>query len=202
MRTRLNLTASILTLVCVAPLPAFAEAEDDLVVVTATRAATPLLRLPADVDVIDVDTVQAQGVSTLADALSETPGLDVVSLGGFGQQTSLFSGGAHSNHTLVLLDGIRLNDTASPGSAFDAGQDTLGGLDRVEVVQGPMSAVFGSDAIGGVINLLPRRGGEGALNASFDLAGGSHGTLTGAAGIDGTLGGFRYAVTAEGYATD
>ena len=151
---------------------------------------------------IDVDEARSRGVDSVADALAETPGLDVVQSGGFGQQTSLFSGGANSNHTLVLFDGLRLNDPSTPGSSFDAGQDTFGGLTRIEVVQGPMSAVFGSDAIGGVVNILPRHGGEGALNAQLDVWGGSFNTTGAAAGIDGTLGRFRYAITGEGYATD
>lgn len=184
-----------------AVLPASAE-EADNIVVTATRAPSNVERLPADIDVIDVDTARGRGVASLADALSEAPGLHVLQSGGFGSQTSIFSGGANSNHTLVLFDGLRLNDPSSPNSAFDAGQDTLGGLARIEVVQGPMSAVFGSDAIGGVINMLPRHGRGGALNAGLDLSAGSFDTLSGTASLDGTLGAFRYAVTAEGYATD
>jgi len=183
-------------------LPANAQQTDDELVVTATRVPTPAERLPADVDLIDVEEAQKRGVTNVADALSDVPGLGVVRSGGFGQQASLFSGGANSNHTLVLFDGVRLNDPASPGSAFDSGQDTLGGLSRIEIIQGPMSAVFGSDAIGGVVNILPRRGGEGTLNAQLDVTGGSFGSLGGTAGVDGTLGNFRYALTAEGYVTD
>lgn len=180
---------------------AVAQAEDEIVV-TATRTPTAIARVPAQVDVIDVESVRARGVASVADALAETPGLAVVQTGGFGQQTSIFTSGANSNHTLVLFDGLRLNDPSSPNSAFDAGQDTLAGLSRIEIVQGPMSAVHGSDAIGGVINLLPRHGRDGALNAELSIAAGSFGTVTGGAGADGTLGRFRYALSAEGYATD
>lgn len=193
-------SASVLALSCA--LPASAQDNDEAIIVTATRAAAPIQRLPADIDVIDADTAQSQGLVSIGDALSTVPGLDVVASGGVGQQTSLFSSGAHSNHTLVLFDGIRINDVASPGSAFDAGQDTLGALQRIEVVQGPMSAVFGSDAIGGVVNILPRRGGEGAFNMRFDAAAGTLGSISGAAGADGHLGGFGYAVTLEGFATE
>ena len=112
----------------------------------------------------------ARGVTTLAEALEDTPGLGVVQAGGIGQQTSLFAGGANSYHTLVLFDGMRINDPSTPNSSFDAGQDQLNGLSRIEVVEGPMSAVFGSDAIGGVVNMIPRRGGDGALNARLDMS--------------------------------
>jgi vitamin B12 transporter len=183
-------------------LPAFAQEADDELIVTATRQPSEAERLPADVDVIDIDEARSRGVTSVADALASIPGLTVAPSGGFGQQTSLFSGGANSNHTLVLFDGIRLNDPASPGSAYDAGQDTLGGLSRIEIVQGPMSAVFGSDAIGGVINILPRHGGDGLLNAQLDVWGGSFNTLAATAGIDGTIGRVRYALTGEGVATD
>jgi len=198
---RITFKIALLAVSCFT-LPAYAQHADDELVITATRVPTPAERLPADVDVVDVEAALNRGVTNIADALADVPGLGVVRSGGFGQQTSLFSGGANSNHTLVLFDGVRLNDPASPGSAFDGGQDTLGGLARIEVVHGPMSAVFGSDAIGGVVNILPRRGGEGALNAQLDVSGGSFGSLAGTAGVDGTLGNFRYALTAEGYLTD
>jgi len=193
--------AALLAVTSLIALPAHAQDEDDLVI-TATRAPTSAERLPADVDVIDVEQTRSRGVLNISDALADVPGLDVVRTGGFGQQSSLFAGGANSNHTLVLFDGLRLNDPSTPGSSFDAGQETLAGLSRVEVVQGPMSAVFGSDAIGGVVNIIPRRGGEGALNAQLDAASGSFGTLTASAGVDGTLGSLRYALTGEGYVTD
>ena len=181
--------------------PAFAQEVDDLVV-TATRVETPVRDLPADVTVIDVEDALSRGQTTLAQALEDAPGLGVVSSGGIGQQTSLFSGGANSYHTLVLFDGIRLNDPSTPNSSFDGGQDQINGLSRLEVIEGPMSAVFGSDAIGGVVNMIARRGGDGPLNARLDFAAGSFETLSAAAGIDGTLGNFRYAITGEGFVTD
>ena len=182
--------------------PAHAQNSNDDIVVTATRTETPVRDLPADVTLIDAETALSQGRTTVAQALEDTPGLGVVAGGGIGQQTSLFTGGANSYHTLVLFDGLRLNDPSSPSSAFDAGQDQINGLSRLEVVEGPMSAVFGSDAIGGVINLIPRRGGDGPLNARLEASAGSFDTLTAAAGIDGTLGAFRYAITGEAFTTE
>lgn len=181
--------------------PAYAQDADDLVV-TATRVETPVRDLPADVTVIDVEDALSRGQTTLAQALEEAPGLGVVSSGGIGQQTSIFAGGANSYHTLVLFDGIRLNDPSTPNSSFDGGQDQINGLMRLEVVEGPMSAVFGSDAIGGVVNMIARRGGDGPLNARLDFAAGSFETVSVAASIDGTLGNFRYAITGEGFVTD
>jgi vitamin B12 transporter len=182
--------------------PAFAQEADETVVITATRAETPIRSLPADVTVIDVETALSRGQTTLAEALEGTPGLGVVQGGGLGQQTSLFAGGANSYHTLVLFDGLNINDPSTPNSSFDAGQDQINAFSRVEVVEGPMSAVFGSDAIGGVVNMIARHGGEGPLNARLDVSGGSLGTLSTSVGVDGTLGNFRYAVTGEAFATD
>lgn len=194
-------TAALLAATALAA-PAYAQdAERDLVV-TATRVETPVRDLPADVTVINAEEALSRGQSTLAQALEDAPGLGVVSSGGIGQQTSLFTGGANSYHTLVLFDGIRINDPSTPNSSFDAGQDQINGLSRLEVVEGPMSAVFGSDAIGGVVNMIPRRGGDGPLNAQLGFAAGSFETLTAAAGIDGTLGNFRYAITSEAFTTD
>lgn len=199
---RYMLRAALLATVSLFALPGWAEAPEDDLVITGTRQPAKAERLPADVDVIDIDEIRRQGVVSLADALDDTPGLIVVGSGGFGQQASVFSGGGNSNHTLVLFDGIRLNDPSTPGSSFDGGQDTLGGLSRIEVVQGPMSAVFGSDAIGGVINVLPRHGREGVLNGELDVWGGSFNSMGATASIDGTLGRFRYALTGEGFVTD
>lgn len=191
----------VITATFLATLTASAFADEDEIVVTATRAPAAASRLPAEVVVIDADAARARGDATLADALRAAPGLGVVASGGAGQQTSLFAGGANSNHTLVLFDGLRINDPSTPGSSFDAGEDVYGEIDHIEVVLGPMSAVYGSDAIGGVVNLLPRHGGPGAISARMDVSGGSFGTMAAMAGADGTLGALRYAVTAEGFAT-
>lgn len=182
--------------------PAYAQDAPDEIVVTATRVETPVRDLPADVTIIDADAALSRGQTTIAQALEDTPGLGVVQGGGLGQQTSLFAGGANSYHTLVLFDGLRLNDPSTPSSSFDAGQDQINGLTRLEIVEGPMSAVFGSDAIGGVINMIPRHGGDGSLNARLDFSAGSFETLNAAAGIDGTVGNFRYAITGEAFTAD
>lgn len=182
--------------------PAYAQDQQDDIVVTATRVETPVRNLPADVTVIDAEDALAHGQTTLSQALEDTPGLDVVQSGGLGQQTSLFAGGTNSYHTLVQFDGINVNDLTSPNSAFDGGQDQINSISRIEVVEGPMSAVFGSDAVGGVINQIARHGGEGPLNARLAFAAGSLETLNATAGIDGTLGNFRYAITGEAFTTD
>lgn len=197
--TRLLMTASLAVL---AMSGAARADEADEIVVTVTRTPVAAEALPADVAVIDVERARERGALTLDAALADVPGFDVVRSGPLGQQTSIFSGGANSQHTLVLFDGVRINDPSSPAAGFDAGQDLLAGLDRIEVVQGPMSAIYGSDAIGGVVNLIPRRGRDGAINATLDVAAGSFETLNAQAAIDGAIGRLRYALSAEGVGTE
>lgn len=191
--------AALLAVSSLIALPAFAQ-EDELIV-TATRAASRARNVPAAVTVIDADTARMRGAATLDQALAQVPGLQAPRSGPIGQQTSVFSGGFESNHTLVLFDGVRLDDASTPEGVFDAGQDLLGDAKRIEIVQGPMSALYGSSALGGVINVLPRRGGEGPFNPRLEAAAGSFDTLMATLGADGTVGRLRYAVTADGYAS-
>lgn len=179
-----------------------AQEPEEEVVVTATRVASAVRGLPADVDVIDPDAARARGAVTLDAALADTPGMQAPRAGPFGQQASLFSGGFESNHTLVLFDGVRLDDPSTPEGIFDAGQDLLGDAQRIEVVQGPMSALYGSGALGGVVNVLPRHGGEGAFNPRLEAAAGSFETAMVTAGADGALGPLRYALTADAFASE
>lgn len=191
--------AALLAAASLAALPAYAQQSEEVIVVTGTPAPAAIERLPAAVTVIDADEARERGDISLDQALAQTPGIQAPRTGPIGQQTSIFSGGFESNHTLVLFDGVRIDDPSTPESVFDAGQDTLGDASRIEVVQGPLSSLYGSGALGGVVNILPRRGRDGALNPRLDVAAGSFETLTANAGADGTLGRLRYALNGEGY---
>ncbi|MGE0743142.1 MAG: TonB-dependent receptor [Hyphomonadaceae bacterium] len=175
-----------------------AHAEDPEIVVTATRAASTAERLPARTEVIDRADIETGGLVSLPEAL----GVEAVQSGGAGQQTSLFLRGANSKHALSLFDGIRLNDASTPNAQYDFGLDTLGGIERVEILRGPASAIYGSDAVGGVINMLPRRGGATAFAPFLELAGGSYESRRVLAGAVGSNGGFDYGVSAEKLETD
>ncbi|MCC7282888.1 MAG: TonB-dependent receptor, partial [Acetobacteraceae bacterium] len=126
-------------------------------VVTATRVATPVERLPASVSVIDRAAIEDGGYTTLPEALASVPGITVVPTGGPGQQSSVFVRGSNSRHVLVLLDGQPINDPSEANGAFNFGDDLLGDIERIEVVRGPASVYYGSAAVGGVINLITRR---------------------------------------------
>lgn len=194
--------AALLAAASLIALPAYAQETDEVIVVTGAPAPTAASNLPAAVTVIDADEARARGAIALDQALADVPGIQVPRTGPIGQQTSIFSGGFESNHTLVLFDGVRIDDPSTPESIFDAGQDTLGDARSIEIVQGPLSSLYGSGALGGVVNILPRRGGEGAINPRLEVAAGSFDTLIANAGADGALGRFRYALNAEGYTSE
>ena len=166
-------------------------------VVTATRVPTAVENIPAGVTVIDRATIQAHGYNTIAEALADVPGLHVSPSGGAGGQTSVFLRGTDSDHVLVLRDGMPINDAADPTSAFNFGVDTLSDVERIEVIRGPMAALYGSGAIGGVINLISRRGSQPGVHWSGDLAGGYPALLRGALTASGTQGPVDFAITAE-----
>jgi vitamin B12 transporter len=133
----------------------------------------------------------------LADVLASVPGLHASPSGGPGGQASVFLRGTNSAHVLVLRDGMAINDDADPSSAFNFGVVTLWDVERIEVVRGPMAALYGSGAIGGVINLISRRGTAGAPRLELDLAGGYPATILGAALASGVTGPIDYALALE-----
>ncbi|MGA3001834.1 MAG: TonB-dependent receptor [Acetobacteraceae bacterium] len=166
-------------------------------VITATRTPTPVTDIPAGVTVIDRQAIDASGATTLGDVLATVPGLHVSPSGGPGGQSSVFLRGTNSGHVLVLRDGMPINDGSDQSDAFNFGIDTLSDIERIEVVRGPMAALYGSGAIGGVINLISRRGTTGAPLLQMDLSGGYPATIQGSAQASGVTGPFDYALTLE-----
>jgi len=167
--------AGIGTTPVMAELPTSAQEMDDLVV-TATRLATPRGELASSVTVITAEDIQRRQFRSVPQALRSVPGLHVVQTGGPGQQTSVFMRGANSNHTLVLIDGVEVSDPSSPAGAVDFSNLWLDNIERIEIVRGPQSTLYGSDAIGGVIQITTRRG-EGKLHGAGKLEGGSDNTV-------------------------
>jgi len=183
----------------VLPCAAFAQTNPDSpenITVTATRVPSQVLNLPAGVTIIDRKTIEERGYVTLVDALSAVPGLRVAQTGGAGAQTSVFIRGTNSNQVLVLRDGVPTNDPSDPGGAFNFGVDTLNDVERIEVVRGPASSVYGSGAIGGVINLITRHG-AGAPHGSIVLGAGAPRQALAQADIAGGFGIFDYAASLE-----
>jgi vitamin B12 transporter len=144
------------------------------VLVTATRTAIPTSEALASVEVIPREELERLPAADIADALRLHSGLEIARTGGPGQQTSLFIRGSESNHSLVLVDGVRIN----PGTIGSAALQNISPdlVERIEVVKGPRSTLYGSDAIGGVVNVITRRAEESRVE--LEMGGGSYGTRT------------------------
>ena len=155
-----------------------------LIVVTATRTEQPKLELASSTTLMSFEDLKKAGKETAADALAAVPGLDVVQNGGPGKTADIFIRGANSEHTLVMMDGVEVNDPMSPGRTFDFGHLNLDNIDRIEIVRGPQSTLYGSDAMGGVINIITKKG-KGKSRGFISAETGSYGTFREALGVSG-----------------
>jgi vitamin B12 transporter len=172
------------------------EDSPDTIVVTATRIPTPEIQVASSISVITADEIAERQIRTLPDLLRQVPGLNVVQSGGPGGQTSVFTRGTNSNHTKVLVDGIDVSDPSSPAGTFDFGPFLTQDIQKVEVLRGPQSGLYGSDAIGGVINIITKSG-SGPAQISVSAEAGSFDTFNQAAGLSGSVDRFHYAATIE-----
>ncbi|MGH8267092.1 MAG: TonB-dependent receptor plug domain-containing protein [Steroidobacteraceae bacterium] len=183
---------SALIVLAASPVRAEDSEQPQPVIVTATRVPTPPLEVASSVTVVTADDIEARQERTFADLLKDVPGLNVVQTGGPGGTTSVFMRGTNSNHTKVLIDGIDISDPSNSTGAFDFGQLLTPDIERVEVLRGPQSGLYGSDAIGGVINIVTRKG-SGPLQFTGAAEGGSLSTFNQAASISGSQDAFSYA---------
>ncbi len=169
------------SLLCYSPV-AFAETATLLpeTVVSASREPLPGARVGSSATVVTGADLETRQTPTAADILREVPGISVGRTGSFGGQVDVRIRGAESNHTLVLIDGIKVNDP-SLGQSFDFSQLPAADIERIEVLRGPQSSIYGSEAIGGVVNIVTRRGRKGLEVSGFTEAG-SFRTLAGGAG--------------------
>jgi len=168
------------------------SAVTESIVVSASQIDLPLSRTADAVSVITRDDLAARQTETVADALRTIPGIGVVRSGGRGAITSIFPRGGASNYTLVLVDGVRANGF---GGDFDFGHLSVADVDRIEVVRGPESALFGSDAIGAVVQIVTRRGGRPHADALVE--GGSQATARALFGASGSTGNWSWGAGAE-----
>lgn len=160
------------------PVATFAgEPGDDLdeVVVEAFRLPTPLSDTGASVWIVDETLIKNRGYIHMTDALASAPGVTVNQNGPFGGQATARIRGASSDQTLVLVDGIMVNDISTPGGGFNFGVFDVSDVERIEVLKGPQSTLWGSDAIGGVINIVSKTPAQG-LTGDISATGGSFGT--------------------------
>jgi vitamin B12 transporter len=170
-------------------------------IVTATRTEAPTSQAGASATVFEAEDLERRQMPLLADLLAETPGAMVVRSGGAGSVTSVFVRGGESDYNKVLLDGVPLNE---PGGTFFFSNLTTENLDRVEVVRGAYSSLFGSDAMASVIQLFTKRGDRGARRrqVSAQIDGGTYHTLHTSAAISGATGRLDYNFGAARFDSD
>ncbi|MBC7667757.1 MAG: TonB-dependent receptor, partial [Gemmatimonadaceae bacterium] len=168
--------------------------EVDQIVVTASRTADKLSEVPVSMTIIDAEVLRARQAVVISDLLSRTPGVTVTRNGGVGGSTQVRIRGAESDQTAVLIDGVKLNDPSSTGGGYNFATLLAGNLSRIEVLRGPQSTLWGSQAIGGVVNMITETP-KGALSTSVALEGGSRATAYGRVGVGagGDWGGWRLA---------
>ncbi|MDQ2891413.1 MAG: TonB-dependent receptor [Gemmatimonadota bacterium] len=151
------------------------------VVISATRIATPVSAISQPVTVLNGDELRARGVTTVAEALREAPGISVAQSGSYGGVTSVFMRGGESRYTKVLIDGTPIN---SVGGVQFFEHLSLDNVDRIEIVYGPSSALYGADAVSGVIQIFTKRG-SGAPRLDADVRAGSYNSRDGSASVRG-----------------
>ncbi len=175
------------------------EAEKPLgtVVVTATRMEEPLQSATTSVTVVSEQDINARQSLSVADALRDVPGVDVSQSGSLGTTSSVFIRGANSDQALILFDGVEVNSPTLGG--FNFGNITTDNVGRVEVLRGAGGTLYGSEAIGGVVNVITQRG-EGKPHLTLSSAGGNIGTASEQAALSGENGMFAYSA-ALGYLT-
>src|SRR5215472_9869528 len=195
--------ASVVSVLLASP-PSYADASTDSsstaaastaadlqqIVISATRTPEPLDQTGTSMSVISGAELATQQVLVVSDALELLPGVSVTRTGGPGQDTSLYIRAADPGQSLVLIDGIRINDPSTPDGEPVLGDVFVNNVDRIEVLRGPQSTLYGSDAIGGVINLITPVGGTQPLQSQLSAEGGTFDTyrVNGSArGTDGLV---------------
>lgn len=176
-----------------------AETETEEIVVTATRLPIAQDLSPATVSVVTSQEIEQRQVRRVADALREVPGINVTQTGAPGQLTSVFTRGLRSEHTQVLLDGIPVNQGLQ--GAFNFADLTVDNIERIEVVRGPQSTLYGPRALAGAIQIFTRQG-NGTPTGAFTVEGGSFETLRGSFASQGSYGQLDYSLGLSGLTTE
>ena len=189
---RLSLRAALL---CSAIFPLCVFAQEPLeLVITPTRTATPAKAIGSAINVINAREIERKQSKTIAEALQGVPGISISPNGGRGQTTSVFIRGAKSEHTLVLIDGVELNDPSSTSNSYDFSRLSTDNVERIEVLRGSQSTLYGTDAIGGVINIITKQG-SGPAQFTGTAEYGNHNSAFVSGGVSGSTEKLRYSAT-------
>lgn len=187
----------------------FAQSQDTLpaytlpsVYISAAKKALTPLQVSSMISSIEMKEIESRGVFSLYDLLNDEFGLSLARYGGPGQLSFVYTRGANAGQTLVTLDGIELNMANDPTNTVDLANIMLDNIERVEIVRGPQSTLYGSEAFGGIINLFSRGTAAGKPAYFFSTEGGSYNSLRLAAGLNGFTNKLTYSFQGSRYITD
>jgi vitamin B12 transporter len=171
------------------------------IVVTADRVAESVERTGSAITVVHGADIAASSPVSIVDALRTVPGLDVSEAGGPAGTATVRLRGANANQTLVMIDGVRVNDPSAASGDYDFSMVPVGTIERIEVLRGPQSALYGSDAVGGVINIITRKG-KGPARLDLHMEAGSYGTVSTSGSLTGSQGPWSYTASGTGQRSD
>jgi vitamin B12 transporter len=183
-------------------LPAFAAENINLddVVVTASRTPQTRESVIADVNVIGQAQIERTGQTTLVELLAQQPGIEITSSGGAGSTSGIFMRGTNSGNVVVLIDGLRIDSATLGATAFE--NIPLGQIEKIEILRGPASSLYGQDAIGGVIQIFTKKGIDGAIKLNANLGYGTYDTIRADAGVSGKLSNTSFSFNASSLKTN
>jgi vitamin B12 transporter len=170
------------------------------IVISATRSPADLSQIASSMTVITEEDIARKHKPSVAELLRTVPGMDINNSGGPGQTSRVFMRGTNSNHVLVLMDGVTLNDPSDPNDAFDFGNLTSDNIERIEVLRGAQSTLYGSQAIGGVINIISKTGKGTPRHHAFAEYGRYNSSKVGV-GTSANINGLSYALEASNFHT-
>ncbi|MEQ1598989.1 MAG: TonB-dependent receptor [Methylotenera sp.] len=194
-----KIIASLIVLAFASPSYSAENIELDDVVVTATRTPQPRETLIADVSIIEQEEIQRAGQTTLVELLQQQPGVEVSSNGGTGKLSSVFMRGTNSGHVVVLIDGMRIGSATAGITAFE--NLTLSQVERIEILRGPATSLYGQDAIGGVIQIFTKKG-ESTPKFYANLGYGTYDTTIAEVGVRGKYNDTGFALGVSANTTD
>jgi vitamin B12 transporter len=189
------------------PICIFAQNKDTLktyqlsdIVISATRTENPIMELANSITIIDSTEISRRNKTSVFDLLKDEYGISFTQQGGANKLSSISIRGSNSNHTLVLIDGVEVNMPSDPGNSYDFSFLTPDNVERIEVLRGPQSTLYGSNAMAGVINIITKKG-SGRPKFLVEGEGGSYGTYRGVAGLNGSIDMFNYSVSLSRFKT-
>ncbi|MHB8579083.1 MAG: TonB-dependent receptor plug domain-containing protein [Ignavibacteriaceae bacterium] len=171
------------------------------IVVTATRTKIPAIEAASSITVIDSTEIAALNKRTVFGLLKDQYGVSFTQQGAPGSLSSIYLRGADPGQTLVLLDGIALNMPSDPDNTYDFANLPVENIERIEILRGPQSTLYGSNALGGVINIITKEG-SGKPKFFLSAEGGSYNSYNADAGLDGSLDKFNYSLTYSRFKSD